>query len=145
MRSDKVPSDASLSSRYARARARTTSLLTAGASRSSSPALRNPCGRDAARAPSPYASAPSPRSASSQESWKRRNRTRGMVLPPVRRPTDQLKDAGLSTSTANRYEQLASPSEQAAPAVDETPETVSASRQDRVKDRRSEVFPDGLR
>ena len=58
---------------------------------------------------------------------------------------DQLKDAGLSTSTANRYEQLASPSEQAAPAVDETPETVSASRQDRVKDRRSEVFPDGLR
>ena len=31
---------------------------------------------------------------------------------------DQLKAAGISTSTANRYEQLASPSGQAAPAVE---------------------------
>jgi hypothetical protein len=40
---------------------------------------------------------------------------------------DQLKAAGISTSTANRYEQLASPSAQAAPVVEAAMENYLAS------------------
>ena len=40
------------------------------------------------------------------------------LLSSEKSKEEQLKDAGLSTSTANRYEQLASPSAQAAPAVE---------------------------